>query len=104
LESEWTRAGLDLKFGSITNKAPEFVIDMNKLENIRDLVRHPALLCSDCLCRYHCAGGCYVNHHAIREAEQYDSVCIRTRLITIGKLLRRMGASELYRRWLNELV
>lgn len=104
LESEWMRAGLDLNFGVITSQVSDFTVNLEKLEKIRDLVRHPAQLCDECLCRYHCAGGCYVNHHSIRAANQHDAVCIRTRLITIGKLLRRMGALDLYQHWLDSLI
>jgi len=103
LESEWNKAGLDLNFGTITSQISDFTFGLEKLEKIRDLVRQPARICDECLCRYHCAGGCYVNHHSIRNASQYDPVCICTRLITTGKLLRRMEALELYERWLNEL-
>jgi uncharacterized protein len=104
LESEWMRAGLELNFGVITSQASDFTLDLKKLENIRGLVRHPARLCDECLCRYHCAGGCYVNHGSVRDANRHDSVCVRTRLITIGKLLKRMGALNLYQRWLDSLV
>jgi uncharacterized protein len=104
IEADWARAGLDLTFGTISGDSPKFLLDLDKLETIRDLTRQPAPLCESCLCRYHCAGGCYVNHHSIRQARQYDAVCVRTRLITIGKLLRRMGALELYQRWLDDLA
>ncbi|HLO34255.1 MAG TPA: radical SAM protein [Anaerolineales bacterium] len=103
MESDWMRAGLDLKFGRISRSSPEFFLELEKLEAIRRLARHTAPLCERCLCRYHCAGGCYVNHRSIQRASQYDSVCIRTRLITIGKLLKRMEALELYHRWLDSL-
>jgi uncharacterized protein len=103
MESDWRRAGLDLTFGIISQDSPQFQFDLKKLETIRDLMHHPAPLCETCLCYYHCAGGCYVNHHSIQQAGQYDAVCIRTRLITIGKLLKRMGCPELYHRWLDSL-
>ncbi len=103
METEWMRAGLDLKFGRVNPTSREFLLDLEKLESIRDIARHPPILCETCLCRYHCAGGCHVNHRQIRQNNEYDAVCIRTRLVTIGKILRRMGASELYLRWLDDL-
>ena len=104
MESDWARAGLDLKFGKLLIESSDFYFDLENIERIRELVRHPAPLCDTCLCRYHCAGGCHVNHHSIRKTNQYDSVCVRTRLVTIGKLLRRLGKLDLYHRWLDELA
>jgi uncharacterized protein len=103
VESDWKRAGLDLTFGIVAQDSPRFLLDLKKLETIHELVHHPAPLCETCLCYYHCAGGCYVNHHSIQRTNQYDAVCIRTRLITIGKLLKRMGDLDLYHRWLDSI-
>jgi uncharacterized protein len=103
MESEWVRKGLDLTFGKLLVESGEFCFDIAKVERIREFARDAAKLCDTCLCRYHCAGGCCVNHHAIRETNQYDSVCIRTRLVTVGKLLRQAGKPDLYQRWLNGL-
>jgi uncharacterized protein len=103
MESDWVRAGLDLKFGKLGNEPGDFYLDLEKIESLRRLARNPAPLCDTCLCRYHCAGGCHVNHASIRKTNQYDSVCIRTRLVTVGKLLRQMGKLDFYYRWLDEL-
>ena len=103
-ESDWVRKGLDLKFGRLRIESGDFCFDIEKIERIRELARYSAPLCDTCLCHYHCAGGCHVNHHSIRKANKYDSVCIRTRLVTIGKLLRQAGKPDLYQRWLNELA
>jgi uncharacterized protein len=103
MESDWIRMGLDLKFGRLLVEEGDFYFDLEKLDRIRKLARQPAALCDTCLCRYHCAGGCHVNHHAIHQTQQYVSVCIRTRLVTIGKLLRQAGTTDFYHNWLNDL-
>lgn len=103
LEAAWEREGLDLCFGGILPGSSSFQINMEKLSAIRSLAAHPHPLCADCFCKYHCAGGCHVNHRAVRETNIQDRVCIQTRLITIGKLLKRLRKYELYQHWLKEL-
>jgi hypothetical protein len=50
------------------------------------------------LCRFHCAGGCVVNH---KLEAAFDDLCIQTRLVTISKLLREAGQPDLTQSWLT---
>ena len=104
LEQEWEKEGLDLSFGRINPASARFQIDAENLEAIRCLAatRHP--LCAGCFCKYHCAGACHVNHRAARDTSAYDAVCVQTRLITTGKLLKRIQQIDLYQEWISALV
>jgi hypothetical protein len=59
-------------------------------------------LCADCFCRYHCAGGCHVNHDTSGQPGNYDAQCIQTRLITILQLLDRLEQPRLRDEWLAD--
>jgi uncharacterized protein len=103
LEKDWERAGLDLNFGQVDLIRGCFQIDQSQVESIRTLAAKRSPLCEACYCKYHCAGGCHVNHRTAREGREYDSLCIQTRLITAGKLLKRIRQDELYHEWLTRL-
>ncbi|MEO8355189.1 MAG: radical SAM protein [Chloroflexota bacterium] len=98
LPEDWSRNNLDLRFGRVAEG--RFEIDDQALQRIRSLSVYDKALCSNCLCRYHCAGGCHVNHH-LAGAKHYDDLCIQTRLITIAKLLLQMKQDELVDEWLT---
>lgn len=98
LPEDWSRSGLDLHLGRVVGD--RFEINDRALHRIRGLSVYNKALCSHCLCRYHCAGGCHVNHH-IASAESYDDLCIQTRLITIAKLLLQMNQIDLLEQWLR---
>jgi radical SAM protein with 4Fe4S-binding SPASM domain len=96
LPDDWRRSQLDLHFGRVTPRGLE--LDSAALERIRTLAADTKPLCATCLCRYHCAGGCHVNHPT---ADNYDDLCIQTRLVTIASLLRRIGQLALAESWLQ---
>jgi uncharacterized protein len=102
-EESWLSAGLDFHFGRITSDPPQLEINDQNLSVIRAMDGSHNALCSACLCKYHCAGGCHISHRAVQQADQYDNICIQTRLITIAKLLKKIGAQDLYQRWLSSL-
>ena len=97
---EWERNGLDLRLGRLAGGRLE--IDPQALQRARQLTVHEKPLCAGCLCRYHCAGGCHVNHHTNAAPGQYDTLCLQTRLITIASLLRQLGQDELAAAWLAD--
>lgn len=78
-----------------------FKIDANKLQRIRNWTVDKQTLCTNCLARYHCAGGCVVRHNTYLPPGQYDDLCIQTRLITIATLLRKIGQHDLASEWLS---
>ncbi len=100
LESRWQQAGLDLRLGAV--QGGKMLLFKQTLEEVRQLGVHKRPLCADCFCRYHCAGGCYVDHDTNRSPGAYDPLCIETRIITITKLLKRLGQEDLLAHWLSD--
>lgn len=100
LPEEWSRRGLDLRIGRMDGG--RLAIDPLALEAVRGLTVHEKPLCAGCLCRYHCAGGCHVNHDASLAPGNYDDLCLQTRLVTITGLLKRLGQPALARDWLSD--
>jgi uncharacterized protein len=102
LEEDWIKEELNLCFGRLSNTQPgipAFEIEIQALEKIRSYAGTQGTLCRNCFCQYHCAGGCHVNHKNIVMASTYDDVCIQTRAVTIGKLLKTIGAMSIYHEW-----
>ncbi len=97
LEEDWQRAGMELRLGSMSDG--QFDLDPASLETMRALSVYTRPLCNTCLCRFHCAGGCVVNHQPQRT---FDDLCIQTRLVTITKLLHEAGQPDLAQRWLED--
>ncbi|MEA3327561.1 MAG: radical SAM protein [Chloroflexota bacterium] len=99
-ETSWISKGKDMHLGRI--KDGKFNIQQANLDRIRSYELGNQSLCKNCFCRYHCAGGCHVNHPSDSKAGSYDAVCIRTRLVTIGKILQHVNQEELLNCWLND--
>jgi uncharacterized protein len=101
LQENWERRGMDLCLGAVENG--KLNIPPARLDHIHSLNVENRPLCTDCFCRYHCAGGCYVNHETSAPPGQFDALCIQTRLITIINLLQRLGQQEeLIHEWLAD--
>ena len=98
LPSDWESKGLDLKIGRVSDQG--FHFDSDAVQRVRQLAGRTKPLCVNCLCQYHCAGGCHVNHAT--DQDTYDDPCIQTRIITIAKLLERLSQPELASLWLND--
>ncbi len=98
LPEEWRQHGLDLQLGIISDD--RFELDPIAVLRARRLTVQTKTLCADCLCRYHCAGGCHVNHCTSVPAGQYDDLCIQTRLVTITRLLKQLSQDALAQEWL----
>jgi uncharacterized protein len=92
--------GLDLSLGSV--RAGRLDVDAEALQRVRGNSVLDKPLCADCLCRYHCAGGCSVGHITDRPPGEYDATCIQTRLVTIGRLLDQLGCQETVDEWLAD--
>ena len=58
--------------------------------------------CAHCFCRWHCAGGCHVNHVLPEHHGDYDDLCIQTRIITLRNILKAMDGEELVDSLLND--
>jgi uncharacterized protein len=98
LPSDWESKGLDLKIGHVSDKG--FRFDPAAVQRVRQLAGRKKPLCINCLCQYHCAGGCHVNH--VTDQGTHDDSCIQTRIITITKLLERLSQPALASLWLND--
>jgi uncharacterized protein len=102
LEEDWRAQGLELSFGQINTQTSAFELDLAALKAIRRLNVDQYSLCTNCFCRYHCAGGCHVKRHAVLASSTYDDTCIQTRLVTLANLLDRLGEAKLKQAWLAD--
>ncbi len=98
LERDWQRQDLDLRLGYLDEQQNRFVLDPQAVRHARQLNVTQKPFCTNCLCRFHCAGGCHVNH---TPGGPHDPLCIQTRLITIASLLRQLNQPELAVAWLS---
>lgn len=100
---EWQAQGLDMYLGRVA-PAGELLIDQTAADRLRrdnHVDARPG--CAGCFCRFHCCGGCHVHHRAAHPGPpDPDPACVRTRLITAGLLLRRLGQPEATRAWLSD--
>ena len=90
---EWENKGIDLQLGAIGSDG-DFIFNANQVAFARNQNVYNKQLCSTCFCRWHCAGGCHVNHELGKHAGDYDRLCIQTRLITLYNVLRTIGQAQ----------
>lgn len=100
LREEWEARGLDLIFGRIAPTGA-LEVDEQALGVIRGLNVWSKPACASCACRWHCAGGCHVNHPPPSPG-CYDGPCIQTRIITLHNLLTVLGRRDLIQRLLED--
>ena len=96
----WRHKGLDLSLGTFGNSQPN--LDAHKIAETRNLNVHNKPLCVWCFCKWHCAGGCHVNHDTDKPPGSYDRLCIQTRIISLRNILRDLGWEECENTWLND--
>ncbi|MCB8945646.1 MAG: radical SAM protein [Ardenticatenaceae bacterium] len=102
LPEEWQAKGLDLDIGRIHHDRCQTIeIDRIAVERVRqhNVLNKP--LCQTCFAKWHCAGGCHVNHQI---GTDYDRLCIQNRIITLWRILQAMGTSQLAEQWLSDLA
>ena len=92
LEEDRRGKGFDLELGKIENGA--VLLDEAAVEATRGLNVRNEPFCADCFCKWHCAGGCHVNHVLPAEPGNYDRLCIQTRLLTVRNILSAMGRDD----------
>jgi uncharacterized protein len=93
LAEQWRKNGLQLHLGMIDQTG--FELETEKVLQARQTAILHKDACQDCLCQYHCAGGCHVRRAANPQVRQYDQICFQTRLITVSRLLIEMGQGKL---------
>jgi uncharacterized protein len=103
LPESWEQRGLDMNLGQIRVKGdvPILELEETSVRRARGLNVNNKLRCAECVCRYHCAGGCHVNHPGDAPTGQFDELCIQTRIITIARLLKGLGQHDLASKWLG---
>jgi uncharacterized protein len=89
LRQEWEAKGLDLDLGRFENGIA--LIDNQALEAVRSLNVWNKPSCALCFCKWHCAGGCHVNHLLPARPGAYTNLCIQTRIIALRNILTGMG-------------
>ena len=99
LEEDWRQKGLDMHLGRVDVSRDRLCVDTAALQRVRQLNVYHKSLCDHCFCRFHCAGGCHVNHDTAGTPGQFTDLCIQTRLVTIAALLRQMGQDHLLDAW-----
>jgi uncharacterized protein len=94
LAKEWEAKGLDLWLGRLDEHGAVMLAG-DDIARAREYTvwRKPA--CADCFCRWHCAGGCHVNHPRHDRSKAYDDRCIETRAISLFRLLHRLDQPAL---------
>jgi radical SAM protein with 4Fe4S-binding SPASM domain len=98
LPEEWTRKGLDLNMGMVTENG--FELEIEKVERVRRAAALSKEACRNCLCQFQCAGGCHVRRSGNPE-RRYEQICFQTRLITIHRLLSEIGQVNLADAWIQ---
>ncbi len=102
LPEEWQAKGLNFDIGQIhAQPGREVVIEPIAVERVRqqNVLNKP--LCQTCFAKWHCAGGCHVNHPV---GNNYDRLCIQNRIITFWRILQAIGATQLAERWVADPV
>ena len=100
LQRDWESRGLDLTLGHLNGAGLE--PRENALEGVRSLNVHNKPRCSDCFCKWHCAGGCHVNHPCDDPPGTYDRLCTGTRIIALHNILQAMGQRQVAQNWLAD--
>jgi radical SAM protein with 4Fe4S-binding SPASM domain len=96
----WEAKHMDMHLGFL--KESEFDIAQSDLDRVRSYELGQKPLCQNCFSRFHCAGGCHVNHPTDGKPGAYDDICIQTRLVSIGKLLLRLNERNHLQDWLRD--
>jgi uncharacterized protein len=94
LRRDWEAKGLDLRLGRI-EAGGAVKLDVHAVKAIRDLNVLNQVPCGRCFCRWHCAGGCHVDHRLPGAPGLYDRLCIQTRAIALRNVLGAMGQEQL---------
>ena len=100
LQDDWKSRGMDMDVGWFYPDG-RVDIDFEAVTRSRQLSLDKQR-CTDCFCRWSCAGGCHVNQTYRGSTTEYTKFCIQTRLITAALLLRDMGLSSLAKDLLSD--
>jgi uncharacterized protein len=93
LQRDWEERGLNLRLGRIEQGSAH--LDEEAIDSVRHLNVWNKPVCSRCFCKWHCAGGCHVNHVLPEAPGAYDRLCIQTRILALRNILAAMGRDDL---------
>jgi uncharacterized protein len=93
LAKDWEARGLDMRLGVVDGGSVR--LDERAIAAVRELNVWNKPFCARCFCKWHCAGGCHVNHPLPGTPGAYDRLCIQTRIITLCNVLQAMGREDL---------
>ena len=103
LQRDWEAKGLDLRLGYMEMKNGGAVhLDADAVAFARSLNVWNKPFCARCFCKWHCAGGCHVNHAPAGPPGAYTRLCIQTRIIALRNILKAMGRDDLAQDWLQD--
>jgi uncharacterized protein len=100
LPREWQAKGLDLRLGQVT--AGRVGLEQTAVDRVRqrNVLNKP--VCEKCFCKWHCAGGCHVNHRMDAAPGKFDRLCVQTRIVTLYNILRDLEQGDLALGLLND--
>lgn len=93
LPQEWAARGLNLHLGWIENDT--VFLDNAAVARARGLNVWNRPFCDRCFCKWHCAGGCHVNHTLSGVPGDYDRLCLQTRAIALRNILKALNHDDL---------
>lgn len=101
LRQDWEARGMDLTLGRIADDGA-VTLYSNAVAYARKQNVWNEPFCRGCFCKWHCAGGCHVNHLLPETPGNYDRLCLQTRIITLCNILASMGRTDLVDRLLAD--
>ena len=93
LARDWEDKGLDLRLGKL--EGGSVILDEEAVASARGMNVWAKPCCSTCFCKWHCAGGCHVNHVLPDRPGSYDRLCIQTRVLALRYILKEMERDDL---------
>jgi uncharacterized protein len=96
LRPDWEAKGLNLCLGRIRGDGA-VELDAETVASARNLNVWNKPFCARCFCKWHCAGGCHVNHTLSDSTGEYDRLCLQTRMITLRNILKAIRREDLTR-------
>jgi uncharacterized protein len=101
LERDWEARGLDLNLGKVSATGKP-LLDEETVKRLRAMNVLNIPRCQKCFCKWHCAGGCHVNHSYPGCGDTYDDLCIQTRVITLYNILKSLGRKDVFERLVRD--
>jgi uncharacterized protein len=90
---DWEARGMDLRLGRFDADGSRR-LSGSAVERIRACNVLNYRRCEDCFCRWHCAGGCHVNHSHPGCPQTYDDFCLQTRMIALSEILEGLDTPD----------